>query len=110
MLGSTHKAFGVDRVVKPPVGHRCNYHPRAEYPVAPAHAHEHVIPAIAPSSDADAVLIDIGQRCQMASRRDLVVRLVDSQVTVSAVAELRPSRAGASSIHACTTTPSFRSA
>lgn len=60
LLRGTHEALGIDGIVKTPIGDGRDGHPGAKDAVPAAHAHEHVITAVTPPPDTDAILVNIG--------------------------------------------------
>ena len=88
LLRCAHVALCIYRVVILPVGRRSYCHAGTEDATTLAHTHQSVEATVAPSPDADAVLVDVRQRTNIESGLYLVLRLQIAEVKICALLKL----------------------
>ena len=100
LLGGTHVSFGIYGVVELPACGCCHGYSGFEDGASFAHGHEGVESAVAPSPDAYARLVDVGECTEVDGCLYLVLGLFDAQVQVGALLEGSSSSACAPSVNA----------
>ena len=75
LLRSTHVALCINRIIEAVAGRRSHSHTCLEHRTALAHTHQRIETTIAPTPNADIILVYIRQRTHVESCFNLIFRL-----------------------------------